>query len=224
MKFMKKAILFDLDGTLVDTVEDIRCAINHCMKLTYNREITKDECMKVVGRGLRNALKGALAYSGSRYPDDELDILYHELISYYSIHYCDYSKPYDGSAELLQTMSQKGYALGILSNKSDILVKKIVEKLFSDIKFAFVQGFCDKIPLKPNRAGVEKFSTTVGVPLENITYVGDSEVDGETIINSQPVKGILVSWGFRPRSELEKFEEKNIKIVNTIEELKNGIN
>ena len=221
---MKKAILFDLDGTLVDTVEDIRCAINHCMKLTYNREITRDECMSVVGRGLKNALKGALAYSSARYPDDELDILYHELISFYSIHPCDYSKPYNGITELLKTMSQKGYALGILSNKSDILVKEIVKKLFSDINFAFVQGFCDKIPLKPNRAGVESFSSLVDVPLENIFYVGDSEVDGETVINSQPVKGILVSWGFRPRSVLEKFEGKNIKIVNTVEELKNGIN
>lgn len=221
---MKKAILFDLDGTLVDTVEDIRCAINHCMKLTYNREITRDECMSVVGRGLKNALKGALAYSSARYPDDELDILYHELISYYYIHPCDHSKPYNGITELLKTMSQKGYALGILSNKSDILVKEIVKKLFSDINFAFVQGFCDKIPLKPNRAGVESFSSLVDVPLENIFYVGDSEVDGETVINSQPVKGILVSWGFRPRSVLEKFEGKNIKIVNTVEELKNGIN
>lgn len=221
---MKKAILFDLDGTLVDTVEDIRCAINHCMKLTYNREITRDECMSVVGRGLKNALKGALAYSSATYPEDELDILYHELISYYSIHPCDHSKPYNGITELLKTMSQKGYALGILSNKSDILVKEIVKKLFSDINFAFVQGFCDKIPLKPNRAGVESFSSLVDVPLENIFYVGDSEVDGETVINSQPVKGILVSWGFRPRSVLEKFEGKNIKIVNTVEELKNGIN
>ena len=221
---MKKAILFDLDGTLVDTVEDIRCAINHCMNLTYNREITRDECMSVVGRGLKNALQGALAYSSATYPDDELDILYHELISYYSIHPCDYSKPYNGITELLKTMSQKGYALGILSNKSDILVKEIVKKLFSDINFAFVQGFCDKIPLKPNRAGVESFSSLVDVPLENIFYVGDSEVDGETVINSQPVKGILVSWGFRPRSVLEKFEGKNIKIVNTVEELKNGIN
>ena len=86
------------------------------------------------------------------------------------------------------------------------------------------KGFCDKIPLKPNRAGVESFSSLVDVPLENIFYVGDSEVDGETVINSQPVKGILVSWGFRPRSVLEKFEGKNIKIVNTVEELKNGIN
>ena len=221
---MKKAILFDLDGTLVDTIEDIRCAINHTVKLTYNREITREECMSVVGRGLKNALIGALAFSGARYPEDEIDILYHELISFYKNNACVYSKPYDGITEFLKSMSQNGYALGVLSNKSDVLVQEIVEKLFSDINFTFIQGFCDKIPLKPNRAGVESFSSLLDIPLENIFYVGDSEVDGETVINSQPVKGILVSWGFRPRSVLEKFEGKNIKIVNTVEELKNGIN
>ena len=121
-------------------------------------------------------------------------------------------------------MSQNGYALGILSNKSDILVQEIVGKLFSDINFTFIQGFCDKIPLKPNKAGVENFAKLSGVPLEKVIYVGDSEVDGETIINAHLEKGILVTWGFRPREMIEKFEKQGIKLVNTIEELKDGVN
>ena len=222
--FMKKAILFDLDGTLVDTIEDIRCAINHTVKLTYNREISREECMSVVGRGLKNALIGALAFSGARYPEDEIDILYHELISFYKNNACVYSKPYDGITEFLKSMSQYGYALGVLSNKSDVLVQEIVEKLFSDINFTFIQGFCDKIPLKPDKAGVEIFAKLSGVPIEEVIYVGDSEVDGETIINAHLEKGILVTWGFRPREMIEKFEKQGIKLVNTIEELKDGVN
>ena len=221
---MKKGLLFDLDGTLVDTAEDIRCALNHCMKLTYNREITKDECMSVVGRGLKNALKGALAFSGAYYLDDEINILYSELISYYAAHPCDHSRPYPGITEFLQMMSENGYELGILSNKSDVLVQEIVKKLFNGINFAFVSGFCDKIPLKPSREGVLRFSECAGVPLEDITYIGDSEVDAETIKASCPVKGILVTWGFRPRSELEKIKNDNIKLIDNIKELGNGLN
>lgn len=221
---MNKGLLFDLDGTLVDTAEDIRCALNHCMKLTYNREITRDECMSVVGHGLRNSLKGALAFSGAKYPDDELDILYSELISYYAAHPCDHSQPYPGITEFLKMMSERGYALGILSNKSDPLVQEIVKKLFMEINFSFVSGFCDKIPLKPDRGGVLRFSERAGVPLEDITYIGDSEVDAATVKASYPVKGILVTWGFRPRSELEKQLDANIKLIESIKELGNGIN
>lgn len=121
-------------------------------------------------------------------------------------------------------MSQNGYALGVLSNKSDVLVQEIVEKLFPDINFTFIQGFCDKIPLKPDKAGVEIFAKLSGVPIEEVIYVGDSEVDGETIINAHLEKGILVTWGFRPREIIEKFEKQGIKLVNTIEELKDGVN
>ena len=221
---MKKGLLFDLDGTLVDTAEDIRCAINHVMRLTYNREITKDECLRVVGRGLRNAMKGALALSGAHYPDDEINILYSELISYYSSHPSDHSHPYPGITEFLKLMSERGYALGILSNKSDILVQEIVKKLFGDINFSFVSGFCDKIPLKPDRGGVLAFAQCAHVNLEDITYVGDSEVDAETIKAAYPVKGVLVSWGFRPRCELERLLDDNIKLIDNIKELGNVIN
>ena len=127
-----KGILFDLDGTLVDTLEDIRAALNHVMALCWCREISASECRAVVGNGLRKALIGALWYSRAAYPEDELDILYRELVDFYSANACVHSRVYDGIPQLLDEAKGRGCMLGVLSNKADSLVRRSLDAFFRD--------------------------------------------------------------------------------------------
>jgi len=215
-----KALLFDLDGTLVDTLEDIRAAINHALRLSYNREITSPECRQVVGRGLKNALKGALWFSHAAYPEEEVDILLSELRNYYFKHAAVYSKPYEGMKELLEEASSKGYKLGVLSNKSDDLVKLIVKDLFPSLAFCFVHGQREGYPLKPAKEALDAFLQETSLKKEEVVYIGDSEVDAEFIRNSG-LKGCIVTYGFRSREELSKITD--IEKADSVKELKERI-
>ena len=151
-----KRILFDLDGTLVDTLEDIRAALNHVMALCWCREISASECRAVVGNGLRKALIGALWYSRAAYPEDELDILYRELVDFYSANACVHSRVYDGIPELLDEAKGRGCMLGVLSNKADSLVQEIIGRLLPG-RFDFVRGLREGERPKPDKKGVEDF-------------------------------------------------------------------
>lgn len=203
MIYMKKALLFDLDGTLADTLEDIRAAINHVLVMVNCRTINEEECRSVVGRGLRNAIRGALWFSRSAFPDDEIEILYHELMLYYRVHSCDFTKPYTGIIEFLERMKNAGFILGVLSNKSDELVLNIVEKLFPENLFSYVHGMRDGFPAKPDSAGVREFASLNSLKVEDVIYIGDSEVDMETVKKLDGLSGVIVTWGFRSRNDLE---------------------
>ncbi len=213
-----KALLFDLDGTLVNTLGDIRAALNHCLELTYNRTISETECRQVVGRGLRNALKSALWYSGSAYPEDEMDMLYSELISYYEKNVVVYSRPYEGITELLEAASVKGYVLGVLSNKSDELVIKIVDTLFPSISFAYVHGHRENKPLKPAKEALDDFLQTLKLHAEDVLYIGDSEGDAEFVIIIPGLVGVIVTYGFRTPEELSGC--KGVTLIDSIKQIK----
>ena len=139
-----KGLLFDLDGTLVDTLEDIRAALNHVLGMCYARPIDEAECRAVVGHGLRKALRDALWYSGNAYPQDEFEILYSELVRFYGDHACVHSKVYDGIPSLLSAARDRGLKLGVLSNKADPLVQEIISTLFPAGTFDFVHGLVDR--------------------------------------------------------------------------------
>lgn len=195
-------ILFDLDGTLVNTLEDIRAAMNHVMRLSYCREITSEECMSVVGSGLRKALISSLWFSGSAFPEDELDVLYAELIDYYEKHLVVHSRPYEGIVDFLHEAKSRGYCLGILSNKTDRLVKEMVETLFERDLFDFVRGLRPGEAPKPDNNGPEDFLNLCNLDKEDVTIVGDSQVDWKCA-KQRGMKAIIVTYGFRTRCELE---------------------
>ncbi len=199
-----RAILFDLDGTLVDTVEDIRASINHIMRIKGLREIDHNETKSVVGHGLRNALRGAFACSSVRVDDAELELCYNELIKYYSDHAVVYSRLYDGITELLEGLVERKAKIGILSNKRHNIVVEIVRILLPSIDFDFVRGAIEGKPLKPDAGAVEEFCTEVGARMEEVVIVGDSEVDYSTWKNVPEAKGAFVTWGFRDRCDLVK--------------------
>jgi len=204
-----KGVLFDLDGTLVNTIRDIREAINTALIAEHLSPIDDAQTKMVVGQGLAKALRGALALSGRMVSESRLEELYRILIEYYEGHACVYSRPYPGVMDLLCLLSAKGISLGILSNKANELVDMIVSKLFPGVSFAFVQGMTEGVPHKPDPRAFDPFLTATGLGRDHILYVGDSEVDWR-FANAAKCAVALVSWGFRGRGELEKLDRKVI--------------
>lgn len=192
-----KAAIFDMDGTLVDTLEDLHDSVNE-MLAHYNFPLrTLDEVRQFVGNGARKLMIRSL-------PADKSDFV-DEALSFYNGCYArnctNKVKPYAGIMELLAMLEAKKIPLGICTNKQHFAAVDIAEKILAPIKFSYVSGDEPNQPRKPDPtraiACAEKFS----VKPEDVAYFGDTAVDIETAINA----GFLpvgVTWGFRPRSEL----------------------
>ncbi|MDC7247174.1 MAG: HAD-IA family hydrolase [Sphaerochaetaceae bacterium] len=214
-----KAILFDLDGTLADTIEDITFAINAALESQHIAPITVREGKRFVGRGLRNALRNAALSRTLSVSESMLDSMMEVLNSTYEQHPTQFASPYDGAIEFLKVCQTAGITVGVLSNKDQSLVVRIVEYLFPGISFRWVQGAHERYPLKPDPTTVNLFMKQHSVNNEDLLFVGDSEVDALTSINAQ-VRGALVSWGFRDKKVLE--DSKFSPIYDTFEELRKG--
>jgi len=131
-----------------------------------------------------------------------------------------YSHPYEGIERLLQHLQESGYALGVYSNKEDGLTKRIAASLFPGIRFSWVRGMLEGFPGKPDRSGIDYFCRKTGLVVQNVLYIGDSEVDWQTARNAD-CPHILVSWGFRPKEELLALQDA--VVVDTIHELEDAI-
>lgn len=214
-----KAILFDLDGTIVNTIGDITFAMNKALN-QYNIEpLSDEEGMMCVGRGLRNALKEAVRLRGKEVKDKELDHMVTLLFETYSQYPFQFAKEYEGTSQFLQKYVNKGVLLGVLSNKDDELVKVIVDELFPDIPFSFVLGAHSDYPLKPDPTSLLSFMDKFDLRAEDLLFIGDSEVDGRTG-EASGVRVALVSWGFRNKDALIASGFTNI--YDTFEELEKG--
>jgi phosphoglycolate phosphatase len=219
-KLTIKALLFDLDGTLVDTIGDILHAMNSALSHAGISPIDSRTCMRFVGRGLHNALRGALADSGRDIGPAALKELDQVLLDTYRSHPYERSLSYPGVERLLQNSIASGLTTGVLSNKEDSLVKVIVEKKFPDIPFAFVQGACEGIPLKPDPAAALSFARALELEPSQVLFIGDSEVDAQTAI-AAGMPYVLVTWGFRPRAELAASGYH--PLYDTVAELEEGV-
>lgn len=216
-----QAILFDLDGTLVDTIEDIQNALNRALELEGLSPLDAQMTQKVVGRGLRNALIGAVELKGKTLPSDQIDRMYAAMMEYYRENPCVKSKAYEGILPLLEGLDRQEIPIAVFSNKEDGLTGKVVRTLFPHIRFAWVRGMRNDFPRKPDRAGILYFANKEQLTVENLLYVGDSEVDYQTAVNAG-CQHILVSWGFRPREDLAMLSASNL--VDSVEELQEAIN
>ena len=212
---MKKLYIFDLDGTLLDTVADLGNSCNHVFSEAGFPTHPIDAYYKFVGNGIAKLIERALPAQDAT--TENIEKLLPPFRAYYNLHMADDTKPYRGVCELLADLQKKGVQLAVASNKYQAATENLVKKYFPDIKFAAVLGQRDNVPVKPDPAIVRDIMQAAGTTdLAEIIYVGDSLVDLQTAKNSN-VEFAAVTWGFCPR---EALAEKNpAHIADNIEEL-----
>jgi phosphoglycolate phosphatase len=198
-KMKYKGIIFDLDGTLADTLADIAGSMNRVLKNHGYPVHPVNDYKLLVGRGLDNLVKQALP-ANERLPENVIQCLA-EMIQDYNINCLNDTHLYPGIREMLDSLIVSGVKLSVFSNKTEPLTIKIVEKLMGDIPFMKVMGARPDFPKKPDPAGAVLISSLMEIPPAAIIYVGDSDVDMITA-NKAGMFAVGVSWGFRNRREL----------------------
>lgn len=199
---MKKLAIFDLDGTLLNTIADLATATNYALSQQGFPTHETEAYLYFVGNGINKLFERALP-EGEK---SQANILKTRslFIPYYDVHNADLSIPYSGIQDVLQELQEKGMMIAIASNKYDAATKKLIRQYFPTIKFVAVFGQRDQVPTKPNPAVVSEIIELANVKQEDVIYIGDSGVDMQTGKNAN-VCTVGVSWGFRPKSELESF-------------------
>lgn len=196
---MKKLIIFDLDGTLLDTIADLGTACNHALEAKGFHRHPLAAYPYMVGNGVRKLMERAEPDATSE-EIDELLVLFRD---YYDKHCTDYTKPYDGIPELLRQLTDKGIALAVATNKYESAAKRIIKHYFPDIPFVAVLGQIEDRPVKPDPSVDFAVLLAHPSPKNETMHVGDSAVDIETARRAC-VTSVGVSWGFRPVTELRK--------------------
>lgn len=200
---MKKydTVIFDLDGTLMDTLEDLADAVNEILSRNGYPVRTIREVRRIVGNGLRQTLTLCLPEGTDQ---EEVDRLLPEFASYYQEHCQIKTKPYDGIEDTLRELSDRGFKLAIVSNKRDEAVKTLNRECFAEyVSVAIGENESAGIRKKPAPDTVYQALRELGSTREQAVYVGDSEVDRMTAENAG-LPCVSVDWGFRDREELEK--------------------
>ena len=211
---MKKLVIFDLDGTLLDTIADLAESANHALKQLGYPTRDVEMIRTFVGNGVNKLLFRAL-------PDEEkteenMMRMRTHFIPYYDAHNADLSAPYPGIVALLEELQAKGLMLAVASNKYQEATVKLVKHYFPMIDFVEILGQREGINVKPDPTIVFDILKKADVSKEETLYVGDSGVDMQTAINAG-VDAVGVTWGFRSRTELEGFHPMGL--IDKAEEL-----
>lgn len=198
---MYKICIFDLDGTLVDTLDSLAFSVNETLKEMGLPPVTRDECRIFVGEGARRLMEKALLAGGQenlQRLDEAMEIygrIFDANCTYHVI-------SYDGIPELLSEMKALGIRLAVLSNKPDRQTVRVAEEIFGKDTFQWIQGQKAGVPRKPDPSAALKIAGELGARPEEAIYIGDSEVDIATGTAAEMMT-IGASWGFRGRSALE---------------------
>ncbi|MCM1489703.1 MAG: HAD family hydrolase [Muribaculum sp.] len=209
---MKKLVIFDLDGTLLDTIADLGTACNYALEQKGYRRHPLAVYPYMVGNGVRKLIERA-QQDASPEEVDELLKLFRE---YYDEHCTDYTKPYPGIPELLDDLTSRGIAVAVATNKYDKAAKRIVSHFFPNVPFVAVKGQVENRPVKPDPSIDFSILLAHPTPKNEVMHVGDSAVDIETARRAC-VTSVGVTWGFRPLTELRKAYADHI--VSTPEDI-----
>ncbi len=208
-----KTCLFDMDGTVLDTIADLRDAVNHTLALYGHPACDTQRVKDATGNGARNLIAHCLP-QGEATPDFEA--IFSAYKSYYVAHSCIKTAPYEGITALLQELQEDGCKVAIVSNKPDGAVKELAARFFPGIPAFGEAG----LPRKPAPDMVYHALDVLGADRANAAYIGDSEVDVATAKNAG-LELIAVSWGFRSRAHL--VQSGAVTIVDSVAELREKV-
>lgn len=196
---MKKAVVFDLDGTLLDTLGDLRTAVNLALRAYRLPERSLEEVRMAVGNGIRKLISRSVPAGTVPEVEEQVFARFKEE---YKLHCSDTTAPYEGIPELLRQLRAEGFLVAVVSNKADFAVQELMKQYFPGVYDAAL-GETEGMARKPAPDMVEQVLKRLGAEKENALYVGDSEVDIETARNTG-IPCISVTWGFREKSVLAK--------------------
>ncbi len=200
---MTKLVIFDLDGTLLNTMEDIANACNYALSKCGCPERRLEEYNMLVGRGILNLFRGALPEDMRT--DGMVMKMKEFFVPYYNEHIDDCTRPYPGIIDMLDRLKAEGISFAVASNKYQEGTESLVRKYFGAYDFVCILGQRDGKPIKPDPEIVhEAMEAAGGVASDETVYCGDSDVDMQTGL-SAGVKTIGVTWGFRTREELSAY-------------------
>lgn len=189
---MIRSILFDLDGTLLDTLDDLANSVNYALRTHHLPERSHTEIRSFLGNGIRNLMLDAV---GRDMSDEAFEPVFQTFRTYYVEHCLDKSKPFAGIIDLLKALQQRGITMAVVSNKLHPAVVELNERFFKDYITSAV-GESSTVRRKPNPDAVLAALSELGCSKDEAVYVGDSEVDLHTAQNAG-MQCMLVLWGFR---------------------------
>ncbi len=192
-----KAVIFDMDGTILDTLDDLAGSVNHSLALFGYPTRSREEIRSFLGNGMVRLIHLSVPEGISK---EQEEAVLNEHKSYYPLHSCDMTRPYDGIVDLLRELKDRGLKTAVVSNKSDANVKALVSRFFDGL-FDVSIGSMEGVARKPAPDMVNMALERLGISKEDAIYIGDSEVDLNTARNSG-LDMITVTWGFRDRDHL----------------------
>ena len=213
---MIKTVLFDLDGTLLDTLDDLTVAVNVALEEKGFPLRTRAEIQSFVGNGFKKLLERAVP---AKTEESVILECLNRFSEYYTSHLMVKTKPYDGIIKALDNLKKEGYQIGVVSNKRDDAAKTVCDFYFGN-RLDCVVGESDTVKRKPYPDTVQFVLETLNAKLEDAILLGDSTVDYETSKNAK-IRFLAVTWGFRTKEELQnagvtEFIESTDQIVSTI--------
>ena len=202
---MNKMVIFDLDGTLLDTLDDLCNSVNYSLRTNNFPERSLAEVRTFVGNGIRLLIERSVPEGTSK---ELIDKTFECFKTYYAVHCNDKTKTYPGVMDMLKELKKNGYKIAVLSNKAQYAVTKLYDIYFNNLLDDAV-GARENVAKKPSPDALYICAENNNINLNNVIYVGDSDVDVATA-NNAGVRGIAVTWGFRSRELLIKCGAENL--------------
>ena len=203
-----RLIIFDMDGTILDTLEDLTDSTNYALSVNGFKERTIDEVRSFVGNGIHKLIERAVPEGTD---EAVVEKVFKDFVPYYKENCAVKTKPYDGITEVIKHLRENGFITAVVSNKAHFAVQELCRDYFPDM-FDMAIGEHEEIRRKPYPDAVEEVINKFGVSKEETIYIGDSEVDIQTAVNAG-IDKICVEWGFREHDFLLEHGGENFAVT-----------